>query len=103
MLLCEPEFRRMGVGTALVNYVIDAAKKQGKGEVRMMMLEANDPEHAYCQYTAGLKRWYEKFGFKLNSTEDVKDYLQPSGIDPHRWIIVPCNALCYRLSLPEVS
>ena len=107
MLACCREIRGLGVGTALVHYVIALAQQQGKTGLRMMIIEPKDPHHTNYQYNAKLKRWYERFGFRLARIQDVREYFKSlhcaptsattSEIDPGELIIVPCNALSYTL------
>lgn len=55
-----PQYRRQGLGAALVEHALEEARGWGANRVEIGIIAAHDE----------LRAWYEKFGFELTGTRD---------------------------------
>ncbi len=71
MLVCHPGYRKQGVGSTLVDYVLSQAQKRGK---EAMYLEILSPVDWIHEEKVFLKKWYEGMGFELVKEVPFADY-----------------------------
>jgi len=70
MLVANPAFKGLGVGSLLVNYAEEIAKSKGVHKMQLELLVPTEFEHADKIF---LKSWYTRIGYKKNAVHDV-DY-----------------------------
>lgn len=71
MLICHPDHRKKGIASALVDFAMEKARKDGFEKMQLEILSPLDWVHAEKEF---LKTWYGSMGFQLIREVDFLDY-----------------------------
>ena len=76
MLCCHPDYRGQGVGTSIVKFVIELARREGFKGLRLDVLFALDDQGVFIhdKYRDFLEKWYTGFGFSFAESPDLEVY-----------------------------
>ncbi|KAK4108817.1 hypothetical protein N656DRAFT_685931, partial [Canariomyces notabilis] len=72
MLVCDPSFQGTGVGRALVEFVEERARAQGAKQMQVEVIVGDGWVHEFKERLAA---WYERRGYRLLRTAEVRDDL----------------------------
>ena len=70
MLVIRPEYRRLGIGRMLVDFVVESARREGCKCVRVDSLYSSDQPDPWKQI---LIKWYKSLGFQFVRNADFAD------------------------------
>lgn len=71
MLVTNPQFKKMGIGSLLVGFAESEARKNGKSKMQLELLVPTEFSHPDKVF---LSNWYTRIGYKKVAAHDV-DYV----------------------------
>lgn len=65
LLSVDPEYRRKGYGSKLMQAALDDLRERGCGRIYLTAIPLDAGDEGYAETQMRLVRWYERFGFEV--------------------------------------